>query len=58
VNQVRDFWRTRRNQQAAVGPLPHEVEQLEDPASDASRKWDLEHDQPSLWKSSVERDVL
>jgi RNA polymerase sigma-70 factor (ECF subfamily) len=45
VNQVRYFLRTRRHRQAvAAERLPHELEQLEDPKSDASRQWELEHD--------------
>ncbi len=46
TNQVRNFLRTRRHQQSlGAEPLSRELEQLEDPRSDACRAWDLEHDQ-------------
>ncbi len=46
VNQVRHFLRTQRHRQALAGDaLPHELEQIEDPQSDARQQWDLEHDQ-------------
>jgi RNA polymerase sigma-70 factor (ECF subfamily) len=46
INQVRTFLRTRRHRQALAGDaLPHELDQIEDPRSEARRQWDLEHDQ-------------
>jgi RNA polymerase sigma-70 factor (ECF subfamily) len=45
VNQVRYFLRGRRQRQALTpAPLPDWLEQLEDPASELSRQWDVEHD--------------
>jgi RNA polymerase sigma-70 factor (ECF subfamily) len=44
VNQVRAFLRTHRHREALTAPtLPQVLDQLEGPASDASRQWDLEH---------------
>jgi len=46
INQVRHFLRTQRQRQSLdAGALPHELEQLQDPRSEASRRWDAEHDQ-------------
>jgi RNA polymerase sigma-70 factor (ECF subfamily) len=45
VNRLREFWRARQRERASVEPL---LEQLEDPASDLSRRWDREHDQHVL----------
>jgi RNA polymerase sigma-70 factor (ECF subfamily) len=44
VHQVRYFLRTRQRQ-ARTAPGPDWLEQLEDPPSDLSRQWELEHDQ-------------
>jgi RNA polymerase sigma-70 factor (ECF subfamily) len=43
VNEVRNFWRNRCRQ--ATESPPDWLGQLEDPASDLSRQWDLEHDE-------------
>jgi RNA polymerase sigma-70 factor (ECF subfamily) len=59
VNQVRSFLRTRRHRQALMSAsLPDELEQLGDPRSDASRQWDLEHDQQLVRRllASVQSD--
>lgn len=45
VNRLREFWRARQRERASVGPL---LDQLQDPASDLSRRWDREHDQHVL----------
>lgn len=45
VNQVRHFLRTRRHRQALLEGCRQALEQLEDQDSDASRQWELEHDQ-------------
>src|SRR5262249_14949258 len=45
VNRLREFWRARKRERAFVAPL---VEQLQDPGSDLSRRWDREHDQHVL----------
>jgi RNA polymerase sigma-70 factor (ECF subfamily) len=51
VNRLRTFWRGRR-QQAHQAEVEAVLDQLEDAASDPSRRWDLEHD------SHVARKVL
>jgi len=59
VNEVRVFLRTRRNRQAlATDPLASELDQLEDPRSDASRQWEREHDQQLVRRllASVQSD--
>jgi RNA polymerase sigma-70 factor (ECF subfamily) len=43
VHQVRDFLRARRRQ-AQADPSLDWLERLEDPGSELSRQWDLEHD--------------
>jgi RNA polymerase sigma factor (sigma-70 family) len=46
VNQVRYFLRAQRHRKAlGTDQFASELDQLEDPTSDASRQWDLEHDQ-------------
>jgi RNA polymerase sigma-70 factor (ECF subfamily) len=45
VNRLREFWRAQKRERAFVEPL---LEQLEDPASELSRRWDHEHDQHVL----------
>jgi RNA polymerase sigma-70 factor (ECF subfamily) len=45
VNRLREFWRARKRDRAFVEPL---LEQLQDPGSDLSRRWDREHDQHVL----------
>ena len=45
VNRLREFWRARKRDRAFVEPL---LEQLQDPQSDLSRRWDREHDQHVL----------
>ncbi len=46
VHRLRAFWRAQRLRPDAAGggDLPKELEQLEDPDSDLSRRWDEEHD--------------
>ena len=43
VNHVRAFWRSRRPR-AAQAEVDAALDQLDDPASNPSRQWDLEHD--------------
>jgi RNA polymerase sigma-70 factor (ECF subfamily) len=43
VNHLRAFWRSRRPR-AGRAEVEAVLDQLEDPASDPSRQWDLEHD--------------
>ena len=43
VNHLRAFWRSRRPL-AGQAEVEGVLDQLEDPASDPSRQWDLEHD--------------
>ena len=45
VNRLREFWRKKKQERAVVEPL---LEQLEDPKSDLSQRWDREHDQHVL----------
>jgi RNA polymerase sigma-70 factor (ECF subfamily) len=45
VNRLREFWRARKRNAAAIEPL---LSQLEDPSSDLSRLWDREHDEHVL----------
>jgi RNA polymerase sigma-70 factor (ECF subfamily) len=45
VNRLREFWRARKRDRSFVEPL---VEQLQDPGSDLSQRWDREHDQHVL----------
>jgi RNA polymerase sigma-70 factor (ECF subfamily) len=47
VNRLHEFWRARKRERAFVAPL---VEQLQDPGSDLSRRWDREHDRHVLHK--------
>jgi RNA polymerase sigma-70 factor (ECF subfamily) len=42
VNRLRQFWRARKEAPAALETL---LTQLEDPASDLSRRWDRQHDE-------------
>jgi len=46
VNCLRDFWKTRRNQQVAPGGsgMQEMLQQLSDPDSAMSRLWNEEHD--------------
>lgn len=41
VNRLREFWRARKRDRAFVEPL---LEQLQDPRSELSLRWDREHD--------------
>ena len=43
ANHLRAYWRARR-QRTAQAEADAVFDQLEDPASDPSRRWDLEHD--------------
>ncbi len=45
VNQVRYFLRTRGRRWAGAGAPADWLDQLEDPTSDLSRRWEREHDQ-------------
>jgi RNA polymerase sigma-70 factor, ECF subfamily len=45
INRLREFWRAQKRNRGSVDPL---LEQLEDPSSDLSRRWDREHDQHVL----------
>lgn len=46
VNQLRSFWRGRRS---AIGAdVEYRLQQMEDPSSDLSRRWDEEHDRHVL----------
>jgi RNA polymerase sigma factor (sigma-70 family) len=45
VNRLREFWRAQKRDRAVVEPL---LDQLQDPGSDLSRRWDREHDQHVL----------
>lgn len=45
VNQVRYFWRTGRHRPDQPDEPPVWLDLLEDPSSELSRQWDLEHDQ-------------
>ena len=47
VNTVREFWRARRVQPVGTGDNDFQnlLAQLEDPHSDASRRWNQEHDE-------------
>jgi RNA polymerase sigma factor (sigma-70 family) len=45
VHRLREFWRARKRDRAFVEPL---IEELQDPGSDLSRRWDREHDQHVL----------
>jgi RNA polymerase sigma-70 factor (ECF subfamily) len=47
VNRLRAFWRARKLERAFVEPL---VEELQDPDSELSRRWDAEHDRHVLQK--------
>ena len=42
VNRLREFWRAQKRERAFLEPL---LEQLQDPASGLSQRWDREHDQ-------------
>ncbi len=42
VNRLREFWRARKRDRVFVEPL---LEQLQDPGSELSQRWDREHDQ-------------
>jgi RNA polymerase sigma-70 factor (ECF subfamily) len=46
ANRLRAFWRDRQRRPLASGDsdLLRQLEQLEDPGSDLSRRWDEEHD--------------
>jgi RNA polymerase sigma-70 factor (ECF subfamily) len=50
VNQVRSYWKRRRNQpRVGLGAEGEQLlAQLEDPHSDLSRQWDQDHDQHVL----------
>jgi RNA polymerase sigma-70 factor, ECF subfamily len=50
INCIRQSWRSRRSRVQATGSLDITamLDQLEDPASDLSRRWDQEHDQHVL----------
>jgi RNA polymerase sigma factor (sigma-70 family) len=45
VNRLREFWRAQQRDRALFEPL---LEQLEDPKSGLSQRWDREHDQHVL----------
>jgi RNA polymerase sigma-70 factor (ECF subfamily) len=45
VNRLREFWRARKRDRAFVEPV---VEELQDPDSELSRRWDREHDRHVL----------
>ncbi len=45
VNRLREFWRARKRDRVCVEPL---LEELQDPGSDLSQRWDREHDQHVL----------
>jgi RNA polymerase sigma-70 factor (ECF subfamily) len=47
ANRLHEFWRARRSQPAAAGgsDFAEMLEQLEDPGSGISQRWDREHDQ-------------
>ncbi len=45
VNRLREFWRTQKRDRAFVEPL---IEELQDPSSELSQRWDREHDQHVL----------
>ena len=46
ANRVRTWWRTRRRQPVvSFDPTDEFLSQLEDPNSQLSHRWDLEHDQ-------------
>lgn len=47
INCLRQSWRSRRHQSQTTHPpdLDSALDQLEDPASDLSRRWDREHDE-------------
>jgi RNA polymerase sigma-70 factor (ECF subfamily) len=45
VNRLREFWRAQKRERAFIEPL---LEQLQDPNSDLSQRWDREHDQHVL----------
>ncbi len=45
VNRLREFWRVQKRDRAFVEPL---LDQLQDPSSDLSRRWDRAHDQHVL----------
>lgn len=44
VNRLRPFWREQRRGHAPAGDFLHVLDQLADPGSSASRRWDQEHD--------------
>jgi RNA polymerase sigma-70 factor (ECF subfamily) len=46
VNRLRGVWRSRQTHAAATGDsdVLRQLDELEDPASDLSRRWDEEHD--------------
>jgi RNA polymerase sigma-70 factor (ECF subfamily) len=45
VNRLREFWRARQRERTCLEPL---LEQLQDPASELSQRWDREHDRHVL----------
>ena len=45
INRLREFWRAQKRERAYVEGL---LDQLVDPTSDLSRRWDHEHDQHVL----------
>lgn len=52
ANRLRQFWResTRRKDRADLGQFAEMADQLEDPDSQLSRMWDIEHDKIVLSK--------
>src|SRR5262245_10337500 len=46
VNRLREYWRSQRTRPQASGgnDIPETLRQLEDPHSELTRAWDLEHD--------------
>jgi RNA polymerase sigma-70 factor (ECF subfamily) len=50
VNRLRGFWRARQARPVATGDsdLVQQLEQLEDPTSSLSQRWDAEHDRHVL----------
>jgi RNA polymerase sigma factor (sigma-70 family) len=60
ANRLRGFWRDRRHRPQAAGDsdFAHLLEQMEDPASDLSRRWDEEHDAHVIQQllSSIEHE--
>ncbi|WP_425615905.1 RNA polymerase sigma factor [Anatilimnocola sp. NA78] len=44
INCVRDFWRSRKRENAATGQVQELLDQLADPQSGLTQAWDLEHD--------------